>query len=193
MFKLQDFPLNYPRDALAPYMSAETIDYHYGKHVDAYIKNLNGLIAITDYEKLPLENIVIKSVNDTKGQKVFNNAAQIWNHDFFFRGMARDNGSSYPSKMVETFGPPESFKEQFKNAAMSVFGSGWVWLVDDKGTLKIITTRNADTPIAHGLKPLLTLDVWEHAYYIDYRNGRGDFIDAFLNHLVNWDFVVNNM
>lgn len=189
MFRLENFPLNYARDALAPYMSEETLDYHYGKHVDTYIKNLNGLIAVTRYEKLPLTEIVIKSAADPKGQKIFNNAAQVWNHDFFFKSMAKDKKADFPHKLVESFGPPETFKEQFKTAALAVFGSGWTWLVDDNGTLKIVSYPNADTPIAHGQKPLLGIDVWEHAYYLDYRNRRGDFIDAFLDHLVDWDFV----
>ncbi|MDR0727051.1 MAG: superoxide dismutase [Rickettsiales bacterium] len=194
MFKLEDFPLNYTRDALAPYMSSDTIDYHYGKHVDTYIKNLNGLIAVTGYEKLPLADIVVKSAADPKGQKIFNNAAQVWNHDFFFKSMTKDKGEgAYPHKLVESFGPPAAFKEAFKTAALAVFGSGWTWLVDDNGTLKIVSYPNADTPIAHGLKPLLGLDVWEHAYYLDYKNRRGDFIDAFLDHLVDWEFVARQI
>jgi Fe-Mn family superoxide dismutase len=194
MFKLEDFPLNYLRNVLAPYMSEETLDYHYGKHVDAYIKNLNGLIAVTEYENLPLDEIVVKSAADPKGQKIFNNAAQVWNHDFFFKSMALDKGTgAYPRRLVESFGPPEAFFDTFKTAALGLFGSGWTWLVDDNGTLKIITTANADTPIARGMKPLLGLDVWEHAYYLDYRNRRGDFIDAFLGHLVDWDFVAQQI
>ncbi|MDR0741743.1 MAG: superoxide dismutase [Rickettsiales bacterium] len=193
MFRLEDFPLNYPRNALTPYISEETIDCHYGKHLDAYVKNLNGLIAETDYGKLSLAEIIVKSAKDPRDQKIFNNAAQVWNHDFFFKCMARDNGSSYPNRLAENFASLEKFKEEFKAAALGVFGSGWVWLVGDSGAYKIIAAPNADTPIARGIKPLLALDVWEHAYYVDYRNRRADFVDAFLDHLVDWAFVVDNM
>ena len=186
MFSLSDFPLNFPRDALEPFMSAQTIDFHYGKHLDIYIKNLNNLIAGTDYEKLPLAEIIKKSAGDASAVKIFNNAAQVFNHDFFFKQLAKDNGTEPPSLITDSF---LDFKKDFSDAAMSVFGSGWAWLVDDNGTLKIETTANGDTPLAHGKKPLMTLDVWEHAYYLDYQNRRADFIAAFLEHLMNWDCV----
>lgn len=185
MLTLEQFPLKFARDALAPYMSEETINYHYGKHLDTYIKNLNGLIAGTKYESMSLNDIIKSSEG-----KTFNNAAQVFNHDFFFRGLKKEGASAIPQKIIDAFGGRDKFFEQFKTAALSVFGSGWTWLTAD---MKIITTANADTPIAHGQIPLLTLDVWEHAYYLDYQNRRGDFIDAFLNHLVDWDFVANNM
>lgn len=193
MFALEQFPLPYERNALAPYMSQETINYHYGKHLDTYIKNLNNLIAGTDYADMALEDIIVKSANDTNAQKIFNNSAQVFNHNFFFNIMARDNGSVVPSKIIDSFGSQERFFEEFKANALAVFGSGWTWLVDDNGALRIINTANADTPIAHGMKPVLTLDVWEHAYYLDHQNRRADFIDVFLNHLVNWDVVEKNL
>ncbi|MBN1281966.1 MAG: superoxide dismutase [Alphaproteobacteria bacterium] len=189
MFSLEEYPLGFEPSALEPYMSAATINFHHGKHLDTYIKNLNGLITGTDYEKLSLNEIIIKSASDDKAKKIFNNAAQVFNHGFFFASMARDNGSVFPEKLVKTFGSKENFFEEFKAAALGQFGSGWAWLVNDKGTLKIMTTSNADTPIAHGMKPALALDVWEHSYYLDYQNRRGDYIDAFLNHLVDWNFV----
>ncbi|MDR1361175.1 MAG: superoxide dismutase [Rickettsiales bacterium] len=186
MFALSDFPLNFARDALEPFMSAQTIDFHYGKHLDGYIKNLNGLVASTDYENLPLADIIKKSAADSAAVKIFNNAAQVFNHNFFFSQLARDNGSAIPALISDSF---LDFKKDFADAAMSVFGSGWAWLVDDGGKLKIETTANADTPLAHGKKPLLTLDVWEHSYYLDYQNRRADFVAGVLDHLINWDCV----
>ena len=207
MFMLLQYPLNFVRDGLEPFMSAQTIDFHYGKHMDGYIKNLNGLIAGTDYENLPLEEIIKKAAqeladpvpgsaarprNDT--QKIFNNAAQVFNHDFFFRGLSLDLRAEFPKKIADAFGSWDKFLADFKAAATGVFGSGWAWLVrDESGALKIETTANGDTPIAHGRKPILCLDVWEHAYYLDYQNRRPDFVDAFLTHLVNWDFVTANL
>ncbi|MDR2413145.1 MAG: superoxide dismutase [Rickettsiales bacterium] len=189
MFSLEQFPLNFAPDALAPYMSADTINYHHGKHLDAYIKNLNGLIAGNDYEKLSLQEIITKSSNDDSAKKIFNNAAQVFNHDFFFSMLAKDSGAAFPKKIAEAFGSKEKFMEEFKTSALAVFGSGWTWLADDGGKLKIISTANADTPVAHGIRPILSLDVWEHAYYLDHQNRRADFIDAFLNHLVDWSKV----
>lgn len=193
MFSLDQFPLPYERNALEPYMSEETINYHYGKHLDTYIKNLNSLIVGTDYADQDLQDIIVKSAKDPNATKIFNNSAQVFNHNFFFNIMARDNGSTLPPKIIESFGSQEHFFEQFKANALAVFGSGWTWLVNDNGVLKIINTANADTPIAHGLKPVLTLDVWEHAYYLDHQNRRADFIDVFLNHLVNWAVVEENL
>ena len=189
MFALENFPLKFERNGLEPYMSAETIDYHYGKHLATYIKNLNDLIAGTDYEKMELNDIIVKSARDESAKKIFNNAAQTFNHNFFFTGLAHDSATEFPQKIADAFGSREKFVEEFKTNALGVFGSGWTWLVDDNGTLKIMNTANADTPIAHGIKPIMTLDVWEHAYYLDHQNRRADFIDAYLNHLVNWDVV----
>jgi len=180
MFSLDQFPLPFARDSLEPYMSEKTIGFHYDKHLGGYINNLNAL----DAKGATLEEIVKNSDG-----KIFNNAAQIWNHVFFFAGL-KNSGGGVPSEIASAFG---DFKAEFKAAAMSVFGSGWAWLVDDGGKISIITTANADTPTRHGMRPLLTLDVWEHAYYLDYQNRRADFIDAFLDHLINWEFVLNNL
>lgn len=182
MFTLDQFPLPFARDSLEPYISVRTIDFHYDKHLGGYIDNLNALIKGTEFENAPLEHIVKNSDG-----KIFNNAAQVLNHVFFFAGLKNSSGQ-IPIPQAIT----QNFKSAFKAAALSVFGSGWVWLVDEKGALDIMTTANADTPIIHGRKPLLALDVWEHAYYLDYQNRRGDFCDAFLEHLVNWDFVLSN-
>lgn len=193
MFKLEQFPLLFATNELEPYMSENTINFHYGKHLATYIKNLNDLIPGTEYAKMSLDEIIIKSADDANAKKIFNNAAQIFNHDFFFRGLRRDNGSEIPADVIKAFGSKEKFIAEFKAAALGVFGSGWTWLVRDSGAIKIITTANADTPIAHGIKPLLTLDVWEHAYYLDYQNRRGDFIDAYIAHMVNWHMVDTNL
>lgn len=192
MFSLNDFSLKYHRNGLTPYMSEETMNYHYGKHLDAYINNLNTLIAGTPYAKLSLDEIIIKSATDDNAKKIFNNAAQIFNHQFFFDGMARDKPATIPQKIIDTFGTYDNFVREFTDSAMSVFGSGWTWLVEDKGVLKIMNTANADTPIAHGMKPLLTLDIWEHAYYLDHQNRRANFVDTYMKHLIDWD-VVNKL
>ena len=193
MFALTQFPLPYTSDALAPYISERAMDLHHGKHVATYIKNLNDLMTGTEYADMPLVEIVKVSAahGDTK---IFNNAAQIYNHDFFFHSMTQDNNKmKIPTQIADAFGVEDAFRTQFRDAALSVFGSGWTWLVQDGASYKIITTANADTPVAHGLKPILALDVWEHAYYPDYENRRIDFINAYLNHLVNWDFVAENL
>ncbi len=152
--------------------------------------NLNRLIAGTPYENMSLEEIVRATVDKPEAAAIFNNAAQAWNHDFFWKSM-RPNGGGEPEaalkeRIERDFGSVENFKQEFKNAAVSQFGSGWAWLADDNGTLKVVKTSNADTPLAHGLTPLLTLDVWEHAYYLDYQNLRPSFADAYLEHLINW-------
>ncbi|MDE6250287.1 MAG: superoxide dismutase [Alphaproteobacteria bacterium] len=193
MFTLSQFPLPYDTSALAPYMSQDTLKTHHGKHVATYISNLNDLIAGTRYEQMPLEQIVIESASIDSDKKIFNNAAQIYNHNFFFHNMSPKSDCGIPYEIASAFGGSDKFREQFKSAAASVFGSGYTWLVRDKYDLKIITTPNADTPIAHGMQPLMCLDVWEHAYYLDYKNKRADFIDAYLDHLVNWDFVAENL
>lgn len=194
MFTLTEFPLPYATDALAPYISQETIETHHGKHVAGYIDNLNKLIANTPYESVSLGDIIQESAGKMDEQKIFNNAAQIYNHDFFFHGMCPRCTTQIPNEIIEQFGSAENFKKQFKDAATSVFGSGYTWLVrDGDNTLRIINTANADTPIVHDMKPILNLDVWEHAYYLDYKNRRADFIDSFLDNLVNWDFVAENL
>ncbi|MBD5391804.1 superoxide dismutase [bacterium] len=193
MFAISQFPLPYAADALAPYVSQDTMNYHHGKHVATYIKNLNELIKGTDYADMPLDEIILES-NKNGDTKIFNNAAQIYNHNVFFYSMTPDNKDMcMPKQIADAFGGTDAFRDAFKNAALSVFGSGWTWLVRDGATYKIITTANADTPIAHGMQPLMGLDVWEHAYYLDYQNRRADFVDAFLDKLINWDFVADNM
>lgn len=194
MFTLTQFPLPYATDALMPYISQETIETHHGKHVAGYIDNLNKLIENTPYENVSLVEIIQKSADKPDEQKIFNNVAQIYNHDFFFHGMCPKCTTQIPDEIIEQFGSAENFKKQFKSAATSLFGSGYTWLVrDGDNTLRIINTANADTPIAHNMKPILNLDVWEHAYYLDYKNKRADFIDSFLNNLVDWNFVAENL
>ncbi len=193
MFSLSQFPLPFEPSSLEPYMSHETIRFHHGKHVAAYINNLNDLIAGTEYENMPLHEIIMHSAQNPAHGKIFNNAAQVYNHDFFFNCVQRDNTTKIPYEIEKFFGGPDKFRTAFKSAATSVFGSGWTWLVQDGEEFKIVNTANADTPIAHGMHPLLTLDVWEHAYYLDYQNKRAEYCDAFLNHLINWQFVLENM
>lgn len=193
MFDIAQFPLPYAYDALAPYISQRTMEFHHDKHVGTYIKNLNDLIAGREYEDMPLVEIIKVSATRDADKKVFNNAAQVYNHNFFFNSIKPNGGGAVPSAIADAFGGEEAFRKQFKDAASGVFGSGWTWLVRDGNSLRIVTTANADTPIAHGWQPLMTLDVWEHAYYLDYQNRRAEFIDAFLDNLVNWDFVMENL
>ena len=193
MFSITEFPLPYPTDALVPYISAETLQTHHGKHVATYIDNLNKLIQYTPYQEVSLTEIIEKSADNPQDKKIFNNAAQIYNHDFFFAGMCPNCKTQIPSEIINAFGSEQKFKDAFKTAATSLFGSGYTWLVRDGDQLKIINTANADTPIAHNMKPILTLDVWEHAYYLDYKNKRADFIDSFLDNMVDWNFVAENL
>jgi len=184
--------LPYAKDALAPHISAETIDYHYGKHHKAYIDNINRLITSTEFEKMSLEDIIQKSSGG-----IFNNAAQVWNHSFYWNCLSPNGGGEPTGELVDIltkqFGSFALFKEKFTNAAVTLFGSGWAWLVKNSdGSLSIETTSNAGTPFKEGKKVLLTCDVWEHAYYIDYRNARAKYVEAFWN-LVNWDFVTANL
>jgi len=188
---LPDLP--YSRDDLAPYISENTLNFHYGKHHTAYVDNLNKLIEGTDLAGKSLEDIIDKVANDANNVAIFNNAAQVWNHTFYWKSMVPGGGGT-PSgniadKLQTDFGGYEKFAEQLKKAALAQFGSGWAWLVLNAGKLEVVKTSNADTPIAHGLKPLMTVDVWEHAYYLDYQNRRGDYLNAFFNNLINWDFV----
>ncbi|MGG6295382.1 superoxide dismutase [Leptolyngbya sp. AN02str] len=191
-------PLPFAMDALEPYgMKAETFEYHYGKHHKAYVDNLNKLVAGTDLDNKSLEEVIQATYGDASKAGVFNNAAQVWNHTFFWNSL-KPGGGGTPSgdlaaKIDAAFGSYDKFKEEFSNAAATQFGSGWAWLVDDGGTLKVMKTPNAENPVAMGKKALLTLDVWEHAYYIDFRNARPAFIQNFLDKLVNWDFVAENM
>ena len=192
---LPDLP--YDENALAPHISSKTLGFHYGKHHNAYVTNLNKLIHGTDLSGETLENIIKKTVNDTDKILIFNNAAQVWNHTFYWQSM-KPNGGGLPTgdiaeKINVNFDNYKNFIAQLKKAATTQFGSGWVWLVLKNNKLEIMKTSNADTPIAHGLKPLLTVDVWEHAYYLDYQNDRGNYFDVFINNLVNWEFVNSNL
>ena len=190
--------LPYARDALAPVISGQTLDFHYGKHHNAYVTNLNKLIKDTDLAKLSsLEEIIQKTAKDPAKVGIFNNAAQIWNHTFYWSSMKPSGGGAPGGKVAERiqtdFGSYDKFAADFKTAAATQFGSGWAWLVEENGRLAIMKTSNADLPMAHGKKALLTVDVWEHAYYLDYQNRRPDYISAFLEKLVNWDFVEANL
>jgi len=180
-------------DELAPRMSKEQLELHHGKHHLAYVTNLNNLMATSPLKGKSLEEIILASAGDDVLKAVYNNSAQIWNHSFFWHCLKRDGGG-VPSnelglKIVEDFGSFEKFSEEFSEKSLKIFGSGWCWLVVDKNKLKIVQTLNAGCPIADGLKPVLTLDVWEHAYYPDHQNRRADFIKTFLTHLANWDFA----
>jgi Fe-Mn family superoxide dismutase len=190
-------PLPFAESALEPNYSAKTIGFHYGKHHKAYVDNLNKLIAGTPFDGKSLEEIILASAGDSARVGMFNNSAQIWNHSFFWNCMKPAGGGKPQGNLAlridGTFGSYEKFTEQFKAAAVGRFGSGWAWLVLDGSTLKITSTANADTPMTSKQKALLTVDVWEHAYYLDYQNRRPDFVQAFLDHLVNWDFVVENL
>lgn len=189
--------LPYGEDALAPVVSAKTISFHYGKHHKAYVDKLNELAAGTPYAEMSLEDVIKRSVKDEKGKAIFNNAAQIWNHTFYWDSMApkaRAPAGKIKKALDESFGGLDEFKKAFKAAAVGQFGSGWTWLVKDKsGKLRIETTSNADTPIAHGGMPLLVADVWEHAYYLDYQNRRPDHVEAWLDKLANWSFAEKNL
>jgi superoxide dismutase, Fe-Mn family len=192
-FKLPELP--YPESGLEPYISSRTLSFHHGKHHQAYVDNTNRLVKGTDMEGLSLEELVKKS-SGLKDKGIFNNSAQAWNHDFYWRCMKPKGGGTPVGKLAENlssaFGSFDRFKEAFSQAAATQFGSGWAWLFQDGNSLKVENTANANTPLAEGKRPLLTIDVWEHAYYLDYQNRRPDYIKAFLDHLVNWDFVANN-
>ena len=194
-FELPALP--YAQDALEPHISANTLSFHYGKHHNTYVVNLNNLTKDTPLADKSLEDVVKAVAGDASKAGVFNNAAQVWNHTFYWNSM-KPGGGGAPSgalaaKIDEAFGSFDKFKEEFKAAAVGQFGSGWAWLVLDGGALKIVKTGNADTPIAHGQTPLITCDVWEHAYYLDFQNRRPDYVQAFLDNLVNWDFAAANL
>ncbi len=189
--------LPYEADALEPYIGATTLGFHHGKHHQTYVTNTNNLIKGTDLENASLEAIIAASANNAEKVGLFNNAAQVWNHTFYWSCMKKGGGGAptgaIAAKINEDFGSYDAFAEAFKNAGLTQFGSGWAWLVLEGGKLKITKTPNADTPMAHGQKAILTVDVWEHAYYLDYQNKRADYIDTFLKHLVNWDFANANL
>lgn len=193
-FELPALP--YAKDALEPHISANTLDFHHGKHHNAYVTNLNKLIDGTDLAGKSLEDIILASAKDASKQGIFNNAAQVWNHTFYWHSM-KPNGGGKPSgalakKIDEDFGSFDKFVEEFKNAGATQFGSGWAWLVLDGGKLKVTKTPNADLPMTHGQTALLTADVWEHAYYLDYQNRRPDYLATFLDKLANWSFAEEN-
>jgi len=178
-------------------ISAETLSFHYGKHHKAYVDNLNKLVAGTDLADTPLEKVIAATAGKPDKAGVFNNAAQIWNHTFFWNSL-KPNGGGAPTGAIASgietaFGSFDNFKKEFANAAMTQFGSGWAWLVADKGTLKVVKTPNAETPLTSGLTPLVTIDVWEHAYYLDYQNRRADFVSAVIDKLLNWEFANANL
>ncbi len=188
-FELPDLP--YAKDALAPHISEETLEYHYGKHHQTYVTNLNNLVPGTEFESMSLEDIIKKSSGG-----IFNNGAQVWNHTFYWNSLSPNGGGEPEGGLANainrTFGSFEEFKAAFTKCAVTTFGSGWAWLVKNAdGSLELVSTSNAGCPLTEGQTPLLTCDVWEHAYYIDYRNARPKYLEAFWN-LVNWDFAAKN-
>lgn len=195
-FTLPDLP--YAKDALAPHISSETLDFHHGKHHNAYVNNLNGLVDGTDLASKSLEDVIRATAGVADKVGVFNNAAQIWNHTFYWQSM-RPNGGGAPSgqlaEMIDRdFGSLDGFKDAFAKAGATQFGSGWAWLVLKDGRLEVRKTLNAETPLTEaGVTPLLTMDVWEHAYYLDFQNRRPDYISTFLDHLINWEFAAENL
>lgn len=190
-------PLPFAPDALEPYISANTFSFHHGKHHQAYVTNLNNLVKDTPMATQPLEEIIKASAGDSAKAGIFNNSAQVWNHTFFWHSL-KPNGGGEPkgellTQIKASFGDVAQFKEQFKQAAVTQFGSGWAWLVQNGSKLEIMKTPNAELPMTSGKKALLTIDVWEHAYYLDYQNRRPDFVTTFLDHLVNWEFAEKNL
>ncbi|MCX6795664.1 MAG: superoxide dismutase [Candidatus Falkowbacteria bacterium] len=195
MFNLSNLPFEKP--ALEPFISEKTLEFHYGKHHQTYVDNLNKLIAGTDLENLSVLEIIKKTAGQPEQSSVFNNAAQIYNHDFFWSSLRAVNekkeiSEDFSSLVNASFGGWDNFREEFKNCALTQFGSGWAWLVKDGEKLAFLKTANADSAFLHGVKPLLVIDVWEHAYYLDYQNRRADFALALIDNLLNWDFALNN-
>ena len=194
-FELPSLP--YANDALAPYMSAETLDFHHGKHHQTYVTNLNNLLKDNELQSASLEDIVVKSSKDTSMAGIFNNAGQHWNHILFWQCMKPNGGGSIPSELEarlnSDFGSVDQFKEAFIQAGTTQFGSGWAWLAIDNGKLVVTKSANASNTLVDGMKPILGCDVWEHSYYIDYRNKRPDYLKAFLDSLVNWEFVASQL
>jgi Fe-Mn family superoxide dismutase len=189
-------PLPYADNALAPVISANTISFHYGKHHKGYVDNLNKLIAETEFADMTLEKIITETAGKADKTAIFNNAAQTWNHTFYWRSLRPKGGGAPPAalkqKIVASFSSVDACKKELSTAAMAQFGSGWVWLVLDGDKLKVVKTANADVPLTKGMKPLLTVDVWEHAYYLDYQNRRADYVNAVLDKLINWEFALQN-
>ena len=194
-FELPSLP--YANDALAPYMSAETLDFHHGKHHQTYVTNLNNLLKDHELQSSSLEDIVVKASKDASMAGIFNNAGQHWNHILFWQCMKPNGGGAMPSELESRinsdFGGINEFKEAFIQAGTTQFGSGWAWLAIDNGKLVVTKSANASNPLVDGMKPILGCDVWEHSYYIDYRNKRPDYLKAFLDSLVNWEFVASQL
>jgi Fe-Mn family superoxide dismutase len=190
-------PLPYAENALEPVISAKTIGFHYGKHHRTYVDNLNKLAAGTEYADQPLEKIIAATAGKAEKAGVFNNAAQVWNHTFYWKSLKPKGGGEPPAalkqKMEASFGSVDACRKALADAAVSQFGSGWAWLVLDAGKLGVVKTGNADVPLTKGIKPLLTIDVWEHAYYLDYQNRRADYVTAVLDKLINWEFALRNI
>lgn len=187
--------LPYPENALEPYITAKTLGFHYGKHHQGYVDKLNKLVMGTEMAAMPLEKI-IKMPYSPETQTIFNHAAQVWNHNFYWRSLRPKGGGKPKGKLAieleASFGSFETFREELIKVAVGQFGSGWAWLVQENNKLKVISTSNAETPLTKGLKPLLTIDVWEHAYYLDYQNRRIDYVTAIIDNLINWEFAAEN-
>jgi len=189
--------LPYAETALEPHYSAKTIGFHYGKHHKTYLDNLNKLVVGTEFADLPLEKIISATAGQADKAAIFNNAAQIWNHSFYWQSLSAKGGGEPPAvlkqKITDSFGSVEACKKELAAAAIAQFGSGWAWLVMAGDKLKVVKTANAEVPFTAGLKPLLTIDVWEHAYYLDYQNRRADYVNAVLDKLINWEFALKNI
>ncbi|MFA5338537.1 MAG: superoxide dismutase [Candidatus Omnitrophota bacterium] len=190
-------PLPYAQDALGPAISANTISFHYGKHHKGYVDNLNKLAAGTEFAGMTLKQIIAATAGKADKAAIFNNASQAWNHAFYWNSLTPNGGGEVPAalkiKIEASFGTVDACKKELAAAATTQFGSGWAWLVLDGDKLKVIKTGNADSPLTKGLKPLLTIDVWEHAYYLDYQNRRADYVNAVLDKLINWSFAEDNL
>ena len=189
--------LPYAESALAPTISAQTIGFHYGKHHKTYVDTLNELVAGTEFADQSLEDIIKATAGNADKAQIFNNAGQVWNHNFYWHCLAPKGGGkptgALEDKLSTNFGGFDKFKKEFAEAAVAQFGSGWAWLVSDNGTLKVVKTSNAESPLIKGQTPLLTVDVWEHAYYLDYQNKRPDYVKAVIEKLLNWNFVAENL
>ncbi len=194
-FTLPQLP--YTEDGLEPIITAKTIGFHYGKHHKTYVDNLNKLVVGTEFADLPLEKIISATAGQADKAAIFNNAAQIWNHTFYWQSLAAKGGGEPPAalkaKITDSFGSVEACKKELAAVAIAQFGSGWAWLVMAGDKLKVVKTANAEVPFTAGLKPLLTIDVWEHAYYLDYQNRRADYVNAVLDKLINWEFALKNV
>ena len=189
-------PLPYAENALEPVISARTIGFHYGKHHQGYVDNLNKLVAGTKFADLSLEQIIARSAGQPESSAVFNNAAQAWNHAFYWQSMTPSGGGHPPAELRQrieaSFGSVDGCRTELARAAVSQFGSGWAWLVLDGDRIRVVGTANADVPLTQSLKPLLVIDVWEHAYYLDHQNRRADYVQAVLDRLINWEFALQN-